>query len=300
VLAVFLVPLAADLFVKPVLELKRNLDKVFQGDYSVRMNVCPGRNELMKLGHSFNRMTEQLNHQLNTIADLRVQELQARLREKEAQIRALQDQINPHLLYNSLDVIKSIALLNDDRLVVGMAGNLADVYRYTAKMSDGEVTLKTELTALEKYLEITRIRFPKKFRSRITVHPRYYGCLLLKLTLQPIVENAVKYAVEPQGGNAAIIVNAYAHGNDLMIEIANNGEPFPEDKLKQLTERLNRITDSGSYREDGQSGSLGLVNVHARLVLKYGERYGVSITAIPQRGTVVSVRVPLRYGDERC
>ncbi|WP_372630629.1 sensor histidine kinase, partial [Cohnella sp.] len=238
---VFLVPLASGLFIRPVLHLKRKMDKVFQGNYHTRAEFHSGNNEFMKLNYSFNKMVEQLDEQLSTISDLKLEELQGRLRQREAYIQALQNQINPHLLYNSLDVIKSIALLNNDELVVSMAGNLADVYRYTAKISDKEVTLKEELAVLEKYLEITHIRFPKKFQSRIAVDPRFHPCLLIKLTLQPIVENAVKYAVEPRGGHAAIIVSAYSEGNDLIIEIADNGGGIAETEHSEIIRRLEKI-----------------------------------------------------------
>ncbi|TBL74657.1 cache domain-containing sensor histidine kinase [Paenibacillus thalictri] len=293
IIVILLVPRVSDLFVNPVLHLKINMDKVFQGNYETRAEFHQGRNEFQKLNYSFNKMVEQLNDQLNTISDLKVQEIHARLRQKEAYIQALQNQINPHLLYNSLDVIKSIGYIHNDEMIVSMAGNLADVYRYTAKISDNEVKLKEELDILEKYLEITHIRFPKKFQSRLTVNPKFYECRLVKLTVQPLVENAVKYAVEPRGGNAAIIVSAYDDENDLIIEIADNGEGMSESKLAEVTTRLNELAENGRGHEQPQAESLGLANVHTRLLLKYGEGYGITLSSFPGRGTVVSIRIPM-------
>lgn len=294
---IFLVPLTSSLFTRPVLHLKRKMDMVFQGNYQTRAEYHPGHNEFMKLNYSFNKMVEQLDEQMNTIANLKLEELQGRLRQREAYIQALQNQINPHLLYNTLDVIKSIALINNDELVVSMAANLADVYRYTAKISDKEVTLKEELAVLEKYLEITHIRFPK-FQSRIAVDPKFHHCLLIKLTLQPIVENAVKYAVEPRGGQAAIIVSAFDDGSDLVIEIVDNGDGMAEAKQSEIFERLERIVADGNLHEYVQSDSLGIANVHARLLLKYGEGYGVRISSFHDRGTIVSIRIPIRTHEE--
>jgi two-component system, sensor histidine kinase YesM len=292
-MVIFLVPLTSNLFIKPVLRLKRNMDKVFQGNYQTRADFHPGHNEFMKLNYSFNKMVEQLDEQLNTISNLKLEELQGKLRQREAYIQALQNQINPHLLYNTLDVIKSIALINNDELVVNMAANLADVYRYTAKISDKEVTLKEELAILEKYLEIIHIRFPKRFQSRITVDPKFFDCLLIKLSLQPIVENAVKYAVEPSGGQAAIIVSAYTEVNDLIIEIADNGNGIAEAEQAEIFKRLQKIIPSGDLHDYVQSDSLGIANVHARLLLKYGEGYGLQISSFHNRGTVVSIRIPI-------
>ncbi|WP_159887793.1 cache domain-containing sensor histidine kinase [Paenibacillus puerhi] len=295
VMVVLLVPKVSNLFVEPVLHLKHNMTRVFQGDYTTRAEFYPGENEFQKLNHSFNKMVDQLNDQMNMISDLKVREMHMQLRQKEAYIQALQNQINPHLLYNSLDVIKSIGYLNDDELVVSMAGNLADVYRYTAKISDNEVTLRDEMSILEKYLEITHIRFPKKFISRITVHPKFHDCLLVKLTVQPLVENAVKYAVEPRGGEAAILISAYDDKDDLVIEIADNGDGISGEKLAELTESLHGISSYANEQTYRQSESLGVANVHARLFLKYGEGYGLTVNSFAGRGTVVSIRIPLRY-----
>jgi two-component system, sensor histidine kinase YesM len=297
ILVIFLVPLVSNLFVTPVLHLKLNMNRVFQGNYNTRAEFHQGQNEFQKLNYSFNKMVEQLEEQLHTISDLKLREVHTRLRQKEAYIQALQNQINPHLLYNSLDVIKSIGYINNDELVVSMAGNLADVYRYTAKFSDHEVTLKEELTILEKYLEITHIRFPKRFQSRITVNPKFYDCLLVKLTAQPLVENAVKYAVEPRAGDAAILISAYDDKNDLVIEIADNGQGIQDAKLAELTQGLQDISQHVNDQEFIQTESLGIRNVHTRLFLKYGEGYGLSLSSFPDRGTVISIRIPLKYKE---
>jgi two-component system, sensor histidine kinase YesM len=295
VMVILVVPMVSNLFVRPVLHLKYNMNRVSQGDYSTRTEIRQGENEFQKLNYSFNKMVDQLNDQMETISDLKVREVHMKLRQKEAYIQALQNQINPHLLYNSLDVIKSIGYLNNDDLVVSMAGNLADVYRYTAKISDNEVTLKEELSILEKYLEITHIRFPKKFISRITVNPKFHNCLLVKLSVQPLVENAVKYAVEPRAGDAAILISAYDDKDDLVIEIADNGDGIPEEKLAVIEEHLKLISEHANEQEFIRSESLGVVNVHARLLLKYGEGYGLKLDSFPGRGTVVSIRIPLHY-----
>ncbi|KRE82395.1 hypothetical protein ASG89_14140 [Paenibacillus sp. Soil766] len=295
ILVMFLVPIVSNLFVKPVLHLRQNMNRVFQGDYNTRAEFRDGKNEFQILNHSFNKMVEQLDEQIHTISELKLQEVHMRLRQKEAYIQALQNQINPHLLYNSLDVIKSIGYINNDELVVSMATNLADVYRYTAKFSDHEVTLREELTILEKYLEITHIRFPKKFQSRITVNPKFYGCLLVKLTAQPLMENAVKYVVEPRAGDAAILVSAYDDKGDLVIEIADNGPGIPESKLDELRQGLHDISRNVNDHKFIQTESLGIRNVHTRLFLQYGEGYGLTLSSFPDRGTVISIRIPLKY-----
>ncbi len=295
VMVILIVPVLSNLFVEPILRLESSMNKVAAGDYDTRADFQQGSNEFQKLNNSFNKMVRQLEGQLHTIADLKLQELHARLRQKEAYIQALQNQINPHLLYNSLDVIKSIGYLHNNELVVSMAGNLAEVYRYTAKISDYEVTLREELTILEKYLEMARIRFPKKFRSDITVDPKYYSCLVIKLTLQPIVENAVKYAVHSGDGDTVISIRVYDEVNDLVIEIADNGDGIPENTKSELVSDLRAITMNGHSPEIARRNSLGISNVHSRIFLKYGEPYGINLSSCHGRGTLVSIRHPLQF-----
>ncbi|RAV13303.1 cache domain-containing sensor histidine kinase [Paenibacillus contaminans] len=287
------VPLVSNIFVKPIIRLKQVMQSVARGDFSVRAVDDAGQMEFQQLGHSFNRMVEQINELLETVYELRIQEMHVRLRQKEALIQALQNQINPHLLYNSLDIIKSIAYLENVPRVEKMAKNLADVYRYTAKYAESEVTIGDELTHLSKYLEIIRVRFPHYFESHIYVNEKFHDCLIEKLTLQPLVENAVKYGIEPKGGHGAIMVSAFQDDAVLVIEIADNGPGISEERMRELNERLAFITNHVKDKQLPQE-SLGIASVQARLVLKYGEDYGVALHSFPGRGTVVSIRIPYR------
>lgn len=125
---------------------------------------------------------------------------------------------------------------------------------------------------------------------------KYLSATIIKLSLQPIVENAVKYAVEPQNGKAAVIISAYPEGSDLIIEIGDNGSGIKADILQDLKERLASITHQPNHGMKTYD-SLGLVNVHNRLVLYYGKSYGIEIHSFPGKGTVVSVRIPFERKD---
>ncbi len=287
-----IVPWASNLFIAPVLQLKRHLHRVFLGDFQTRAKVYPGKNELMELNASFNRMVEQLDEQVYRIASLEYQEAHARLRQREAYFVALQNQINPHFLYNSLDIIKSIAYMHDDELIVNMAGNLAEVYRYTAQITDHEVSLKEEVAILEKYLEIIKIKYPKRFQSSISIALEFLSCKIVKLTLQPFVENAVKYVVEPCGGVAKIEVIARRERDDLIIEVSDNGQGIEEEAHRQLVERLHASGLHSSEQAYRRTESLGISNVHLRLILTYGEGYGIAVQS-SRAGTTVSIRIPL-------
>jgi two-component system sensor histidine kinase YesM len=141
-------------------------------------------------------------------------------------------------------------------------------------------------------LEIIHIRFPDNFTSRLYVHEKFHHCPVVKLILQPILENAVKYAIEPMEGAGTIIVSAYDDKQDLVIEIADNGPGIEEDRLQEIEHKLNKSSAQEVETYD-DSESLGITNVHTRLVLKYGPGYGVHIESFAGRGTVVSLRMPM-------
>ncbi|MFD2673622.1 sensor histidine kinase [Marinicrinis sediminis] len=296
-LILIVVPIMSNRFVRPIHRLVRVLGKVEKGDMQARVTVQRGRDEMQILNYRFNRMLDQLDHLVHTVSEMKVKEVEQLLRQKEAQIQSLQHQINPHFLYNTLDIIKSIAYLGKNEIVVDMTHHLADFYRYTSKSKQMEVLLRDELNHLKTYLAIIHTRFPTGFHSEIIVNERYLNGYAVKLTLQPIVENAVKYAVEPAGGIGTIRINAYEVQNDLVLEISDNGKGIPADKLKELEQKLDEMNQhrSGQYIQDR---SLGIANVHARIRLKFGPPYGVQIASFPDRGTVVSLRIPYTKGQD--
>ncbi|MDD9269724.1 sensor histidine kinase [Paenibacillus sp. GCM10023248] len=285
-----IIPLVLRKFIEPVKKMKSAMERVSRGDLSIRVDQISDINEFQSLSHSFNKMVDQLNENIQMVAELEVKEVKLQLHQQEATIQALQNQINPHLLYNTLGIISGIASIEDSPLIGTISQNLADIYRYAASFSNMEVTLSDELSILRKYLDIIHVRFPRRFDSKVVIHEKYLNCRILKLTLQPIVENAVKYGVEARGGGGAIIVTAFAEGQDLIIEIADNGPGIDEAKQRSYHQefQVSLADDTIHGRE-----SLGLPNVHNRIRLKYGAGYGIAIHSFPGRGTVTSVRIPL-------
>lgn len=258
----------------------------------VRAVYVSGHDEFQYLNRSFNMMIERIQELLETVSTLKYKEVSLQLREKEAMIKALQSQIDPHFLYNSLDIIKSMAYLEDMPEIVKMARSLADFYRYTAKDTDSMVKLEDELAQLKYYLSIIHVRFPGTFRSQFSVNDKFMDCLIPKLIIQPLVENAVKFAIEPKEGKGSIIVNAFDDRNDLVIEVADNGPGIRPDRLAEINGMLAQLTENAQHGY-GRQQSLGIANVHARIVLQYGNQYGVSMDSFEGRGTVVSIRLPI-------
>ncbi|TDF98725.1 cache domain-containing sensor histidine kinase [Paenibacillus piri] len=291
-LVMLVVPLLSSRFVNPILTLRGLMRQVSKGDLSVQTESVPGQDELQQLFHSFNVMVKRLDELIVTNSRLQMKEMQALLKQKETLIKALQNQINPHLLYNTLGIISSMAYLENVPVIERMARNLSDVYRYTAKFTEMEVKLEDELRQLRKYLDIIHVRFPKHFQSRFSINEKFISCRVVKFILQPIVENAVKYAIEPRGGEGVVIISAYDEGSDLVIEVADNGPGIEEQELLRITGQIEEIS-AALEQNEAQQDSLGIANVHARLVLQYGNAYGVKLTSFPGWGAVVSIRIPI-------
>lgn len=289
-ISLLFIPRIVGMVVRPILRLRNLMKRVENGELSVSAEVVPGKDEIQQLSSSFNRMTARLKELIHNVHDLEMKEAHLQLRQRDALIQALQNQINPHLLYNTLDIIKSIAFLEKVPMIEKMATNLASVYRYTSKMPGSEVTLRDELRNLQHYLDIVHIRFAPKFQSKIMVDETYMDCRIIKLSIQPIAENSVKYAVEPKNGNAVIYIDAYEEQDDLIIEIIDNGKGFSEDVLNRIRESF-RAAEEQSGRPAAEE-SVGIINVHARMVLNYGSPYGVTIRSFQGRGSVVALRFP--------
>jgi two-component system sensor histidine kinase YesM len=287
------VPIAAQRFTRPLRRLKQLMEMAEQGNLSVKADVVPGKDEIQLLGHSYNRMTSRLSELIETVGRMKVNEMNILLKQKEAMIQALQNQINPHLLYNTLEIINSLAYLEKNERIQVIAKNLGDYYRYSASIKEPFVTLREELEHVQKYLEIVKIRFSKHFQSRLYVNEKYLDERIVKCSLQPIVENAVRHAVEPKNGVGTVIISAYHEATDLVIEVADNGNGIAADRLEGLKRQL-----AGIAEREGETfidtPSVGIVNVQSRLVLQYGSKYGLSIASFENRGTIVSIRVPLR------
>ncbi|KRE98879.1 hypothetical protein ASG89_28355 [Paenibacillus sp. Soil766] len=294
IFVILVVPILTKLLMEPVIRLKKVMNEVERGNLGIHVEFHPGKDELQSLNRSFSQMIDRLNTLIDDVYRYQLREMQLEVKQKDAMIKALQGQINPHFLYNTLEIIRSIAFLEEIPKIERIAVSLGSFFRYTAKLEPLEVTLREEINHLSKYLEIIDIRYKQNFVSKIYVNEKFMEARVVKLSLQPIVENAVKYAVEPMNGNANVLVSAFDEGTDLILEVADNGPGIPRDKLEALRNSLAQVAEHQTAGYYAARDSLGLANVHARLVLQYGERYGIRIESFSDRGTVVAIRIPFK------
>jgi len=225
---------------------------------------------------------------------------------KQAQYLALQNQINPHFLYNKLEGIRSEALIAKLYTVADMSEALGNFFRYTISNMDHLVRLEDELINIENYYLIQRFRFGERINLNIEYSGDNKEVLLKyqlpKLTLQPIVENAVYHGLEGKVGNGILTIKIEATNKRLIITISDDGLGMKKEQLDELLAKIN--TNSFDYinREDEGKGGIGMVNVNNRIKLLWGEAYGINIFSTYGVGTDVEITMPLimdrRSSDE--
>ena len=242
-------------------------------------------------------LQDSFNHMISRNKELIAQQYQAKLEKRNAQLRALQAQINPHFMYNTLQVIGGMALEKDAPEVYSVTLALSDILRYSLNFSKEMVCLEEEVEYLKSYVMIQNERFGGKVQLKLELEPNTLKCLIPKLILQPLAENSFEHGLLNKAGDWLLTVESHiTPEGDLLICIKDNGIGFDSERLAQIREKIELDTvkalNSGSH--------IGLANVHARIKLRSAkEGHGVSIDSSPETGTTVSVRMPALYEERK-
>lgn len=219
---------------------------------------------------------------------------------KQAQYLALQNQINPHFLYNTLEGIRGEAIAGGLDNVATMVETLASFFRYTTSNMEQLVTLEDELENIQNYYIIQQYRFGPKIQLSVQYgdeeRDRLFKCRLPKITLQPIVENAVIHGIERKITPGHIVIKLVSTENLLLITISDDGLGIEEGRLREINKKLNTtFLHYVSADSDGESG-IAIINVNNRIRLLFGEEYGITIYSTPNVGTDVEIMLPLIIG----
>lgn len=214
----------------------------------------------------------------------------------QAQIDALQTQINPHFLYNTLEEIRGLALIKDENDIASMTEALALMFRYSISQDNKNVTFEQELRNLENYILIQKFRFSDKFTLRYELDKSDEALMnyrLPKLTIQPIVENAIQHGLNTMDEGGLITIKAVPTQNRLLIRISDNGIGMPADLLEQLNHKLENSAAEDSQISTAEKTGIALINVNLRIKLTYGVQYGLFVSSTPNVGTTVEISLPL-------
>jgi two-component system sensor histidine kinase YesM len=240
----------------------------------------------VKEGGNFNLLERGVDHMILKVRGLIEETYTAKVQEREAQLRALQAQINPHFLYNTLDTINWIAVGHGAHDISSMIDALAKYFRLSLNKGRDIVSVEDELNLAKVYLEIQQSRFPQSFTFTIEADPEIYPYFMPKLTLQPIVENALLHGIrKSKAKNGLIRIEARKEADDLIISISDNGSGMDEDEAAKLL-----TVPRPETRIDGSGSSYGLNNVNERIRLFSGDPYGLSIRSWPNEGVTVTIR----------
>lgn len=219
---------------------------------------------------------------------------------RRAQYLALQNQINPHFLYNTLDSIRSEAMLAQLDSVAEMTEALASLFRYTISKVENLVSVEEELQNCNTYFRIQKYRFEDRLQMEVKYDPEEWEeirrCRLPKLTLQPILENAIIHGTEMKIGTGKIELRFERTEKRLLIHIFDNGVGMDEETLRRLNGRLGKNALS-VQKDEQRKGGLALVNVDHRIRLLFGDEYGLHIFSVLGYGTEVEVSIPMITSD---
>jgi two-component system sensor histidine kinase YesM len=259
-----------------ILKTVKGLRQVEEGRFKELTESHKSDDEADLLVRGFNRMTRQ-------IRDLIAQVEKEQRQKKEAEMQALIAQINPHFIYNSLESINSLAVLQGNRDISRMVVSLGKLLRISISENKELIPLEMELEHVRHYMRIQKYRFEDKFEYELELPAHLKPVMTQKLIIQPIVENALYHAIEPMSGKGLIRVCVADQGRDVLIRVCDNGAGFDAETLEKL-DRLpcRKKTDSG----------VGLANVHDRLRIRFGPRYGLLVCSAPGHGTTVQIRIP--------
>lgn len=231
------------------------------------------------LVEGFNRMSKQISELLQQVE-------REQAMKKEAELQALVAQINPHFIYNSLESINSMAVLQGNKDISRMVISLGKLLRISISENKELIPLRMELEHVRHYLNIQKFRFEDQFDYEIELPQELRDYMTQKLIVQPIVENALYHAIEPMKDKGHIAIRAAEVEGSIMIEVSDNGPGFDEQTLTNLWK--NHQPDEKKYKDSG----VGLRNVHERLRIQFGSPYGIMICSSPGFGSTIRIRLP--------
>jgi two-component system sensor histidine kinase YesM len=269
---------------RPIRQLMSFMRKAESGDLSVRYKG-ERMDEIGLLGRSFNMMLVQINKLIT------LNELQER-QKRDAELRSLQAHIKPHFLYNTLDTIHWLARKKGAVDVAEVVESLSRLFRIGLSKGNDIIPLKEEMEHINSYLKIQKARYQDKLNYTLNIASNVEKINVLKLVLQPIVENAIYHGIKERRGPGHIIVKAEEHERNIVFHVMDDGKGIPPEKLEALRSKLGTLFSQSQQYKGSENFGYGMLNVQARIKLTFGDAYGISIDSELGKGTTVKVVLP--------
>lgn len=288
VLSVLITLLFSSMFSRRIQFLKNQMHKVTSGNFVLNEEIR-GTDEIFELYQDLKKMVDSMQTLINDAYKSKIQSESFKLNQVEAEFKALASQINPHFLYNTLETIRMKAYCNDDKETADLVKKLGKFMRRCLEVKDGMVTLESELEFTKSYLELQAARFGDRVSYSIYCEvDRNYK--ILPLIIQPIVENAFVHGIEGEKANGKIDIKVFYRSGQVIIEVSDNGQGIPADKLRALLAKLEK--------NDTSSGkSIGLTNVNKRIKMYHGKQYGLTVETTFGHGTAIRITLPQKADE---
>jgi len=270
----------SDRISKPILQLRNLMRKVGRGDFNVHYQGR-ARDEIGALGHGFNTMVSR-------IQDLVGQVYEEQDQKRRAEVTAMQSQINPHFLYNTLESINSLARKTKQQEISRMIVLLGKLLRMSISTFEDMIPIEKEVAYARQYLEIHKLRMKEGFEYDIQLDPQLLDLLTIKWILQPVIENAVIHGLDPKQHAGNIVVKGWLGGDDVYISVSDQGVGMHAEAIQQLNDDLeHRAVELAKHH-----GKVGLFNVQSRIKLYFGPNYGIHVESERGQGMTVTFKLP--------
>jgi two-component system sensor histidine kinase YesM len=270
----------------PLKSLEQNMLLVEKGDFTAHVSMIRS-DEIGRLGQRFNQMVEELNRLKEEVYSAQIKQYKLKLLSRESELAALQAQINPHFLYNTLNTMTCMAEVYDIEEISQMSKALARMFKYSVNGSNYTV-LEEELAHIEAYLQIMRSRYPDTLSCRIVISEDIKKAKILKLIIQPLVENAFIHGLRGKEGLSHIQIRAYREEEELCIIVTDDGVGMSSEQVEEIHSRFN----IQSSKLELVNKSIGLHSVNHRLQLVYEGGATMRIESVIDKGTTVVLRLP--------
>jgi two-component system, sensor histidine kinase YesM len=268
---------------KPIKKLNSLMTQVENGNLNVAVDTINGDDEIGHLGRSFNSM-------VNTINQLVKSEYEGELHRKDAELKALLMQINPHFLYNTLEVVSAIADCEGIEKISDITQSLSKILRYNIDLKSEKVKIRDEVNNCKDYFLILQSRFENNLEIETEFDVETENYIVVKMILQPLIENSIKHGIEKKIGKGQIMLSVKKLDEWIKIEIKDNGIGFSEEKLEEFKKYMEDMTTK--FYDSTATKSLGLKNVYARLRIFFGDKLGFNIESHIGLGTTISISFP--------
>lgn len=276
----------ANTIIKPLRKVQKGMKQTETGDW-VKLKPLKGKDEISSVVSSYNLMIDRLSILIKNLTKAELKNHRVLFEKQSIEFQALQSQINPHFLYNTLETMNAYAIIKDEVEISEMTVALAQMFRYAVRNLE-VVTLMEEKEHVENFLTIAKHRIQREIDVQFLVDQNLYNEEVVKLTIQPIVENAILHGFKKNSDIDSIAIQVTKSKGLLLIEIKDNGVGIPPEKLEELKRVLKQTNNNQINTKMG----IGLSNVNRRIQLIYGNDYGLDVYSQMDVGTTVGIKMP--------